>query len=396
MRIADRLHVAVLHIIHGKLRSILCVLSVGIGILSMILITATGLFGKQMLANSIDSLGISGLTVYMEKYKQGDVFTTETATKIEELVSEAANAMAIKAKTGSYSAGHQKGNAAFLGIDEQLGSVMNLEVLAGSLPSAQQVRDREQVAVVGDDLAKKIYGRTNIVGKTIRCSVGGTEQYYQVGGVVACQSSMFSGIAGSFIPTIIYVPYGCLANLEENADLILVNCIAENQNEHTIVEIKNALARNGDIQGKVAVQNMNNLFDKIYHIVDRGIVLFVLVAAVTLMVALVGVLSGMLSAAHEKKSEIGIYMALGATTKDILFIFLYQSVLLCLAGGICGLITASALIGLANMLFAVHITIPLLTQSIYLLLSLVCGVITGLFPAYRAARLSPVEAMCQL
>ena len=91
------------------------------------------------------------------------------------------------------------------------------------------------------------------------------------------------------------------------------------------------------------MQNISGMVDAVQDLTRMGAALFLAVGAVTLCVALIGVLCSMLSAAYEKTGEIGIFLALGAQPRDVRRLFLLQSVLLCLTGGVCGMAAAGTL-----------------------------------------------------
>ena len=121
---------------------------------------------------------------------------------------------------------------------------------------------------------------------------------------------------------------------------------------------------------------------------DLCVALFLAVGAITLCVALIGVLCSMLAAAHEKTGEIGILLAIGAQPRDIRRLFLLQSALLCTLGGLAGLFAAGgALYWGASLLPDWRVSAALLVLSVF------CGAAAGLFPAVRAARLDPIDAM---
>ena len=102
-----------------------------------------------------------------------------------------------------------------------MGEVMRLELLHGSLFRARQVACAERVAVIDNTLARRLFRRENVVGKELRLAVDGNEQVYEIVGVISSQASLVNGLAGTFIPDMIYLPYSCLADAGEPADQIL-------------------------------------------------------------------------------------------------------------------------------------------------------------------------------
>lgn len=388
MRFADLLRLAVGNLRENPLRTFLCALSVAVGTGALLLIAAIGLMGQEKVSEGLKTLGVSGLTVYLEDHGSGNPLSAELADKMEQVIAEVDSVMPIKAKSGTARAGHASEDVLFLGADERLGEVMQLEVLAGSLLTARQADTAQPVAVVGDALARALFGRNNIVGRSIRLRFDGQEQDFTVCAVVKAQTSALGSFAASFAPQLVYIPYAYLATTQENADQVFVQCVAEADLSAVSEQISRYLTGYGDVDGIVRVQNMSGMVDTVNRLANLGVALFAVVGAITLCVALIGVLCSMLAAAYEKTSEIGVLLALGAQQKDVRRIFLLQSALLCAFGGGCGMaIVQIILYSTISVLLDWKITTGLF------LLCISCGVAAGLLPAIRAARLDPIEAM---
>nr|WP_297172552.1 ABC transporter permease [uncultured Agathobaculum sp.] len=385
---ADLFCLAVGNLRENPLRTALCALSVAVGSGALLLIAAIGLFGQTQLQAALRTIGVSGLTVYLDGHGAGNALSAELANTMEQAITGIDSVMPIKAATGTVRAGHAIENAVFLGADERLGKVMHLEVQAGTLMTAQQAEAAEAVAVVGDELAQRLYGRTNIVGREIRLHLNGRDQYFTVCGVVKSQTGALGSAISSFAPHLVYVPYACLASQQQNADQVFVQCTAESDLDTVSDQIETYLTRRGQVDGTVRVQNMTGMVETIEGMAQLFIAVFLAVGAITLGVALIGVLCSMLAATHEKTEEIGILLAIGAQPRDIRRLFLLQSGLLCMIGGLCGLALASgAIYFFTSMLLDWRIVTSLLV------LSVVCGAAAGLLPAVRAARLDPIDAM---
>ena len=388
MRTADLFRLAAANLRENPLRTALCALSVAVGTGALLLIAAIGLFGQTQVQAALQTLGVSGLTVYLDGHGAGTPLSAELADTLEQAIDGVDSVMPIKAKTGTVRAGHATENAVFLGADERLDEVMQLEVLAGSLLTERQADTAQSVAVIGDELAQALYGRTNITGRQILLRIDGRDQYFTVCGVVKAQTSALGSALSSFAPHLIYVPYACLASQQENADQVFVQCSAQADLSTVSGQISRYLSGRGQVDGTVRVQNMTGMVDTVEQLADLCVLLFLVVGAITLCVALIGVLCSMLAATHEKTGEIGILLALGAQPRDIRRLFLLQSALLCALGGLCGLFLAG------GALYWVMSLLPdWRVPAMLLALSVACGAAAGLLPAVRAARLDPIDAM---
>ena len=143
-----------------------------------------------------------------------------------------------------------------LGADENLGEVMQVELLAGALPSQAQVEARAAVAVVGDELAERLYGRVNITGREIRISRNGREQIFTVCGVMRAQTGALGGALSAIAPELIYVPYGLLAESGERADQVFVSCAADADPDAVGRSISRYLETRGQVTGTVYVLSL--------------------------------------------------------------------------------------------------------------------------------------------
>lgn len=389
MRAADLLRLAVRDLCERPLRTALCALSVAVGTGALLLIASLGLFGRARVSDGLRTLGVSGLTVYLDDRGSGQPLSAALADEMEQAIAQIDCLMPIKARSGSVRAGHAAANVMLLGADGRLDEVMQLELLAGTTFTQRQADNGQALAVVGDDLARSLYGRVNIVGRQILLRVEGKDRYFTVCGVVRSQTGALGGAVASLGLHLVYVPYGHLASAQDNADQVFVQCAAQADPQAVSGQIVRYLEERGRVDGRVRVQDMSGMVDMVVHLAELGVLLFLAVGGVTLCVALLGVLCSMLAATHEKTPEIGVLLALGAQPRDIRRLFLLQSALLCALGGLCGLgVTGAALYWGASLL------LPDWRVSAGLLaLAVGCGGVAGLLPAVRAAALDPVEAM---
>lgn len=388
MRAQDTFRLACRDLLQQPLRTFLCALSVAVGTGALTLISSLALFANAQVNTSLHTLGLSGLVVYLEERTSGAVLSAETAQAMKDALPQVENAMPVKAKAGVIRAGHSTENALFLGVDEKMGDVMRLEVLAGRLLTQTQAVQGVPVCVVDDELARSVFGRVNVAGRKVRLRLDGQDTYFTIQGVVKAQTAALGGVLAAAAPHLVYIPYCFLAEAQENADQVFIQCGASATLEETESAVKRYLTERRPTGGTVQVQNLSGMVETVQRLSRLCAALFSTVGGVTLCVALIGVLCGMLAAACEKAGEIGVFLALGAKPADIRHLFLLQSILLCLSGGVAGMTAA------AFLLRAVSLRLPgYAFCGSFLLLSILCGVTSGVFPAVCAAHLDPVDAM---
>lgn len=218
MKYRDVLRFSLRGIRTSPLRSALSALSVAVGTGALLIIASLGLFGRTQIENGLARIGVSGLAVSTDEGGAGTPLSAALAERMAQAVPGIKAASPVRAVGGTVRAGHRTSGVVLLGADENLGEVMQVELLAGALPSQAQVESRAAVAVVGDDLAERLYGRVNITGREIRISRNGREQIFTVCGVMRAQTGALGGALSAIAPELVYVPYGLLAESGERAD----------------------------------------------------------------------------------------------------------------------------------------------------------------------------------
>ena len=328
MKYRDVLRFSLRGIRTSPLRSALSALSVAVGTGALLIIASLGLFGRTQIENGLARIGVSGLAVSTDEGGAGTPLSAALAERMAQAVPGIKAASPVRAVGGTVRAGHRTSGVVLLGADENLGEVMQVELLAGALPSQAQVESRAAVAVVGDDLAERLYGRVNITGREIRISRNGREQIFTVCGVMRAQTGALGGALSAIAPELVYVPYGLLAESGERADQVFVSCAADADPDAVGRSISRYLETRGQVTGTVYVRSISGAVETVQHLASLGTLLFFAVGGIALLVSLLGVFSSMLSAAHERTNEIGILLALGARKRDIRRIFLSEAVLL--------------------------------------------------------------------
>lgn len=392
MRMADSVKAAFGNMCEKPMRTALCMISVAVGAASLFLIAAIGVFGRTQLSNMLNTLGVSGFTMYADSSSAGPALSAAVVEEMQEALPQVSYAMPIKAKMGTVFVGSTSRQAAILGVTENLDDVMQLNVLYGALFTARQSDFGERVTVIDNALAMEAFGRENVVGQEIRLRINGMDENFKIAAVIDKQTGSLGGTIGTLVPNLIYVPYGCMAQQTDGVDQVFVQCAAEVDGEQMKSQITSYLNGKKQILGTVRIESISQIIDSVNDIADFITLIFLAIGMIALFVALIGVLCSMLSATNEKTREIGIYLALGARGRDIICIFMWQSILICMLGGLGG--TAAAI---AVLLVLSGGIIPLSSVVVFgvLAASTACGVIAGIIPAWRAARMCPMEALKQ-
>ena len=393
MRAGDYFALAWRNVFRRGARSLLCAGSVAVGILFVTLIAAAGQLLSGQVEGALSQLGIGGLTIYEEGEGTG-VLDSGSAAALAERFPFVSAAMPLVAQMGHYENSRLSGRALLLGVGEELEQTVSLEVLAGRLPTENEIAMGANVVVIDEELSQLLYRRVNCTGKTLWVSAGQGMEEMTIIGVVSSQKGALSSWLGGQLPQFLYLPYSTVNRLRqsEEIDQLVVQCAAGSDLEQCRQTLEQSFARAGQ---PLKVQNLDGYLDLIRRVAGLLSLFLTVIAAISLVVAGLGVANFMLSSARERRGEIGLYLALGMAPRQVSRLFLIESLLLCLLGGAAGAAAAgTALLAAGRMGAAVGECWGVLPVA--LALSALCGVLAGALPARRAGRVSPMESMREM
>ncbi len=387
MQVLDLFLLAWRNVHRAGIRTRLCVLAICIGITSVTTVLGVGGTAEQRVTQELERIGISGLAFYT---KSGNAFPEDAIQVIAQ--SDGVTAvMPMSMSSGTISLRTLRSTAGILGVNEHLDQVFQLEVLHGKLPTMQQIRGQARVVVIEDTLAEKVYQRTNIVGKRIYVSAGGVYEKLEICGVIRSQSESFASLIGTELPYLIYLPYTTLQTMTTAAttDKMIVSVDREQPDiEQTVLENLNRLS-----QEEYLCENLDQYVDSFTTITSIVSLLISGIAAISVIVGGIGVMNSMVSAVDARTREIGIYRALGAKKQDIIGTYLFEAILLCLSGSIYGILLNVAIFLILGRFLGIVMGFSLNHAGISLGAAIICGILFGLLPAIRAARLDPIQAI---
>lgn len=368
-------------------RTLLCILAICIGIASVSAVLSLGVAAGNTVQSELDRIGIDGIVFYP---KTGYHVSNEVVDAVKQMNGVSA-AMPLAIVSGTVTLRNIRSLAGILGIDDSLHEVFHLEVIHGSLPSLQQIRSGEKIVVIDEDFAQKAYQRTNVVGKTLGVTVNGISEKMEICAVIRSQSASISTLLGGQLPYLIYLPHTTLAEISGSVttDKLVVSMKVEDQT--SIENIQKKLNR--QFEGTYQYENLNHYLDSFHVIMDAISLLISGIAGISVVVGGIGVMNSMVSAVETRTREIGIYRALGAKKRTILQTFVLEAVLLCLTGGICGITLSKISIHIIEALLRIQIQFQWNVVIASLGLSVICGILFGMMPAMRAARLDPIKAI---
>ena len=388
-------------LIANKMRSILTMLGIIIGVAAVIALVSIGNGVKQDIQNSISSLGSNLLMVMPGAPRTPGVRPSAGSMKSlkvsdYEAISKLDGVKAASPMTnGSYVVIYQNKNwtTSVSGVSYNYLDVNNWSMKSGRLLSEKNVQNRERVAVVGKTVVKNLFGDEDPVGAEIRVK----NIPFRIIGVL---NSKGSGAMGNDQDDMVIIPYTTAMERVEGVDYLrMIYVVGKDENgiDRLQSDIENLLRVRHGIKDTnlddFNIQNMNSIMETMEETTGTLTLFLGAVAAISLVVGGIGIMNIMLVSVTERTREIGVRKALGATYSVIVTQFLIEAVVISLMGGIIGIILgigSSKLIGMASGMSTV-ISVPTIVMSFAF--SMAIGLIFGIYPARKAAKLNPIDAL---
>jgi putative ABC transport system permease protein len=282
-------------------------------------------------------------------------------------------------------------DVSIIGADEYYSMVRNLALLAGRFQDSGDVQQRHRVALLTERLAKRLFGgQTQSVGRVIKLH---DLQFTVIGTFKERTSSLgLSEISGDNV----LIPITALRSFAplERVDPLYVQARSAGDVEPLTNTVRTILESRHRLGAKYRVENLTEILNIAKGIARVLTAVLIAVSAIALIISGIGIMNIMLVTVTERTREIGLRMAVGAARRDVLEQFLAEAILISLGGGIAGILIGVA-IPVSVQYFTDDIRIPVSPLSIVVAfsVSLLVGLVFGILPANRAARLNPTEAL---
>ncbi len=403
MNLLESIRIAIGAIWVNKMRSLLTMLGIIIGISSVITVVALGNGSEALIGQEFANFGVNRIyitTNFREEVSSQDQMTHQDLSAIERAFADQIKAVSVSVSgSGKVTVKKNKEKVMVVlnGVDDDYNQIETIELVHGRFLAASDIKSKRAVCVIDEAFARDIFGRGDAVGEKLLVE---TKSNYNlvIIGVYKAPKSSFSNIPGLTVPKMLHVPYsliektngsgnhveGIEINLEpeQDANKIIEDIVSLLEYRHNNVGDKKYRGFSAEKQ----LESINNVMGVLTAVIGA-------IAAISLVVGGIGVMNIMLVSVTERTREIGIRKALGARRKDILVQFLVEAVIVSFTGGVIGTILGIIFATIIAKLIKIPVSVDLATILMAWLFSAGVGVFFGSYPANRAAKLDPIEAL---
>ena len=370
---------------NNKLRSMLTMLGLVIGIASVIILVGIGTGTSNHVTSQVQSLGTDILTLTIQSSD-----TSLDYENIDEIASLSNVDTAVPYKSVNSTVSRNETvsqKSSIIATTADYFEVTNTTISSGRLMSDIDIENSSKICLLGSDIAESLFSVSNPIGQKIKID---GDNYTVVGVLTKKGTSM-----GNNVDNMIVIPFTTAKYLGSDTSISSLYIKVENEDiiDLTTETIENYIENTlGITTDYFSVSSQDSMLSTMESVNSSLSLMLGGIAAISLIVAGIGVMNVMLVSVTERTKEIGIRKSLGAKRKDILVQFLIEALSLSLIGGIIGILLG---IGFGNFLelygytFSPSILIMILAFSS----SAIIGLIFGIFPAYKAAKLNPIDAL---
>lgn len=371
-------------IYNNKMRSLLTMLGIIIGVMAVVILVSITEGATSGITDSISSMGSSLITATIS-----DEDVTLSAENVEELTDyrSISSVAPIISLNETVTKGTESGSYSIIGTTASYFEVQDEGVQSGRILAESDEEWTTRVAVIGTDVAEDLFGTWDAVGGTI--TIG--DKVYKVVGVIEEQGSSLSGSDDSSI----IIPYSTAARTsgQSGVSSFYVKATSDSMVNSAVNSISMFLLQATRDEDAYTVSNSSDVLDTMEDVTDTMSLLLAGIAAISLVVGGIGIMNIMMVSVSERTREIGIRKAIGAKRRHIMLQFLCEACILSVLGGLIGLLLSFVTIRIYNIIASASVVMNGSIAAAAILFCAVIGVAFGSYPAAKASRLQPIDAL---
>ena len=405
MQLTQTVSMAFKAISGNKVRAFLTMLGVIIGVMSVIVLIAIGQGTTASVTESISSMGTNLLTVSIQTRRVGmgmpggfggfgggssskgtvilkldDILALEDDDSIQYVSPTTSGSLTVKA-------GSTNTSATVMGVLPAYAKIVNQGVQSGRYIIDADVDNRSAVCVIGPDLAEDLFGNTNVVGNTLH--IDGRK--FKIVGVLENKGTSMGGSSDDSL----ILPFTLAQRMLDSTTIssIYISAVDSASVDAAQEVVENFLYRKYQNDSTYSVMNQTQMLETANETASTLSLMLGGIAGISLLVGGIGIMNIMLVSVTERTREIGIRKAIGAKRRNILLQFLIESIVISGMGGLLGLGFGYLLMRVLEDALGMTLTMSAGVAELAIGFSMAVGVIFGLYPANKASKLKPIDAL---
>ena len=405
MQLTQTVSMAFKAISGNKVRAFLTMLGVIIGVMSVIVLIAIGQGTTASVTESISSMGTNLLTVSIQTRRVGmgmpggfggfgggssskgtvilkldDILALEDDDSIQYVSPTTSGSLTVKA-------GSTNTSATVMGVLPAYAKIANQGVQSGRYIIDADVDNRSAVCVIGPDLAEDLFGNTNVVGNTLH--IDGRK--FKIDGVLESKGTSMGGSSDDSL----ILPFTLAQRMLDSTTIssIYISAVDSASVDAAQEVVENFLYKKYQNDSTYSVMNQTQMLETANETASTLSLMLGGIAGISLLVGGIGIMNIMLVSVTERTREIGIRKAIGAKRRNILLQFLIESIVISGMGGLLGLGFGYLLMRVLEDALGMTLTMSAGVAELAIGFSMAVGVIFGLYPANKASKLKPIDAL---
>ncbi|MFA5725347.1 MAG: ABC transporter permease [Candidatus Omnitrophota bacterium] len=398
----DYLRQAISAMLAHKMRAFLSILGILIGVAAVIAMLAIGQGAKESIEKQLASLGSNLLIVRPGAHRSGGValqtgvttrFTFQDVAAIKKLSEYVDRVSPSVSDRAQIVYGNKNWNTQVEGVGVDYAQLRSAVPTVGRFFTEEEVRLRNKVVLLGTTVAREIFGEVNPIGETIKINL---INFKVIGILPAKGAGGFRDQDDTVVIPVTTAMYRVLG--KEYIDYIYVEAKSADLTEVAQEAVSKLIIKqhrliSNDQKDSFQIFNMADIKNTLTSTTETMSLLLGAIAAISLLVGGIGIMNIMLVSVTERTREIGLRKAIGANNKDIMVQFLIEAVLMSLIGGLAGVLLGSGAATLITVFAKWSVRVSLFSIILATVFSLIVGIVFGIWPARKAAKLDPIEAL---